>query len=94
MRRAIQVTEITEGLSRELDTFTLDELVPPPPEPWYVRGPRGGLYVATGPVTRRAGFTGDDFMHVTMSVVDRSAGTRYIRPRSALAREARRQLGQ
>ena len=94
MRRAIQVTEITEGLSRELDTFTLDELVPPPPEPWYVRGPRGGLYMATGPVARRVAFTGRDFASGTVSVVDRSAGTRYIRPRSALAQAAKRQLGQ
>ena len=62
--------------------------VPDPPVEWFVRGPRGGLYEATGEVTveietknmtERDWMTGLDVIYV----IHKSEGLRYLRPASA-----------
>jgi hypothetical protein len=58
-----------------------------PPDPWFVKGPRGGLYVATGSRERFASEDGDAFIRNVVVVVDKSEGVRYVRPGSRLYRE-------
>lgn len=85
MSRAIQETRVSTEFCKTLgDLNRVMELVPRPPNPWFVRGPRGGLYVATGVVWRSMGE--QDFITGERVVVDRSDGLRYIRPDSKLAR--------
>ncbi len=73
-------------VSDELLTQYGAGIISAPPVPWFVRGPRGGLYVATGTVERSVGEQGDDFIRNMVTVQDRSEGVRYVRPGSRLAR--------
>ena len=86
MTRAIQVTSVARRLVVEADNPMM--LVDLPPDPWFVRGPRGGVYLATGERERLITEMGDDWMRGTVSIVDRSEGLKYVRPRSRLYREA------
>ncbi len=63
-------------------------IISAPPVPWFVRGPRGGLYVATGARERAVTQTDADFMRNMHTIMDVSEGVRYVRPGSRLARRA------
>ena len=85
MKRAEQATRVSRALVRDHgNPFLLVDL---PPEPWFVRGPRGGVYVATDERERFVTETGDDWMQNMVTVIDRSRGIRYVRPGSPLHRE-------
>jgi hypothetical protein len=63
-------------------------LPPPPVHPWFVKGPRGGLFIATGEIKRATSNAyGDAFIRNTIVVKDESEGARYVRPGSRLARQ-------
>ena len=83
MKQARQVVKVSDEALRDVGFA----VVPTPPDPWFVRGPRGGLYVATGTVERFVGEQGDDFIRNRVTVQDRSEGVRYVRPGSRLARK-------
>ena len=86
MARAARVTTINRAAIQ--DAADAMALVPLPPIDWFVRGPRGGLYIATGERERYITENGDDWARNTLSVVDKSKGLKYVRPGSRLAREA------
>ena len=54
----------------------------------FVRGPRGGLYIATNKRERSIAEMDDDWMTGTLTIVDKSDGVRYVRPNSKLAQRA------
>ncbi len=81
--RAVQVTSVSPEVIAKDTT-----VVPYPPDQWFVRGPRGGLHIATGKRSRIVMQSLDDYFRDTWSVVDKSAGTRYVRPNTRLAKEA------
>jgi hypothetical protein len=82
--RAVLVVKINDAL---VDPRYINQ-IPPPPDPWFVRGPRGGLYVATGEIRKRGpDWMGDDFMRGVQSIVFESEGVRYVRPGSRLAKQ-------
>jgi len=85
--RAAQLTTLAPELFEAFGT----DLVPLPPEPWFVSGPRGGLYVATGNRKRKINW-GVDWMtgRDQVCVVDKSDGTKYLRPGSKLHQQAER----
>ncbi len=84
MKRVHQAVKISDEVLRDVGVA----IVPTPPDPWFVRGPRGGLYVATGARERSVGETANDFIRNQVTVQDRSEGVRYVRPGSKLARRA------
>jgi len=86
MKRAVQVTKVSRQLA--VKAPNLNTLIDLPPADWFVRGPRGGLYLATGERERRVIETGDDWHQNTLSVIDQSSGLRYVLPRSKLAQQA------
>lgn len=88
MKRAIQITPVSAEFMAALDGKPL--LLPLPPVPWYVRGPRGGVYLATGERERRVGETADDFMRNRVTVMDRSEGVKRVRKGTRAYREATR----
>lgn len=61
---------------------------------WYVRGPRGGVYEATGRVVRTVSSDGDYFIRNMVRIEDRSEDSRYVRPGTRAYVEALRQFGQ
>lgn len=64
------------------DMTALEELRPP--DPWFVQGPRGGLYEALGAVTVLASSDYQDyFIRNLVAVKFVSDGVRYLRPGSA-----------
>lgn len=72
-------------------------IVPLPPVHWFVRGPRGGIYMATGErtreVTKRDMFA-EEFFWVPPKgerwwVIDASEDVKYVRPGTKLHRQAR-----
>lgn len=69
----------------------LDEVLPPPKEPWYFQTQRGALYRAVPPFKRQVSEAPDS--PYGMVVVDKSADARYLRPGTkewAAARESLR----
>ena len=91
MKRAMQVSPVSNRAARDAVGMggSVQAMVPLPPDPWYIRGPRGGLYVATG--TRERFFDDqmfDAFIRNMTNVVDRSEGLRYLRPGTRAYREA------
>lgn len=84
MKRAAQLTEISGDPYRQAPDAV--NLVPLPPVDWYVKGPRGGRYIATGRRTRSVGEL--DFLRDMMAVVDKSEGLRYLRPGSRAWKDA------
>lgn len=68
----------------------IDDLLPPPAEPWYFQTRRGGLYRALPPFDRR---TSHEYAmeYNLVTVADRSADAKYLRPGTkewAIARQA------
>lgn len=64
------------------------------PDPWFYRSPRGGLHIAIKPYTVHVRQTDEDWMRNLRSVMVRSAGSRYLRPGTALHRQALGRTGQ
>ena len=58
-----------------------------PPARWFVRGPRGGIHMA-GDDRERLVSEDFDFLSGKVTVCDRSRSSRYVRPGTALHREA------
>ena len=84
MKRATQMIEVSRRALTDPSGAPFFH-APPPPDPWFVRGPRGGLYLATGKVTRSVSHTiNDAFIRDMVVVIDRSEGVRYLRPGSRL----------
>ena len=86
MKHAVQYTKVSRRLLMEVDNPMM--VVDLPPEPWFVKGPRGGWYVATGERERLIGETANDWDMNTLTVTDRSHGIRYLRPGTRLYNEA------
>jgi hypothetical protein len=78
---AAQMVEVSPELFRQYG-WTLIDL---PPVDWFVKGPRGGLYEATGARTRKKVEDGMGHLYV----IDRSEGLRYLRPGSKRHAEAK-----
>ena len=79
--RAKQFVSVTRELYKELGMTVVDL----PPVDWFVRGPRGGLYEATGERTRYVedkNMLDQDWMsgRDVVYVIDQSEGLRYLRP--------------
>lgn len=85
MRRVYKITQVNRTF---LTGLGLDQVPLPPYPHWFVRGPRGGLYVATGERERFVNELDNNWMRGTLSIIDRSEGAKYVRPGSRLAREA------
>ncbi len=83
MKRVHQAVKISDEVLRDVGVA----IVPTPPDPWFVRGPRGGLYVATGARERSIRQTENDFIRNMHTIMDVSEGVRYVRPGSRLARQ-------
>ena len=79
-------TVVSRQFMRE--TPNVNAMIPLPPAPWIVTGPRGGRYVATGEIVRAYVEMPDDFIRGTVTVLDVSEGLRYIRPSRAKDLEA------
>lgn len=94
--RAKQVTSVSGELGADAT-----RIVPLPPVHWFVRGPRGGVYMATGERTREVtdrDLAGEEFFWRPPDggrwwVIDASEGLRYVRPGTVLHREALADLG-
>lgn len=87
MNRARQEVLISNEMALDASTSPM-HLAPYPPSPWYLRGSRGGRYVATGMIERMTTQdTPEAWMRNCTLVVDRSEGVRYIRPGTAEARD-------
>jgi len=84
MRQAVMVTGISaELIEVQPDGSAIVKVWPDlPPIDWEVRGPRGGRYLATGARTRTVMRDVYDWTANTWVVIDRSEGTKYIRPRA------------
>lgn len=82
--RVFKMREVSAGLVADLGEARAMEVFPLPPERWFERGPRGGLYMATGEREREMGQSGDAFMRDVFVLIDRSASSRYIRPGTRL----------
>lgn len=87
MRFVAQMTKVSRQFANEAPN--LNTLIDLPPEHWVAKGPRGGRYLAMGIRTREVGETSDDFLRNMLTVYDRSAEAKYIRPGSKLERELR-----
>lgn len=75
MQRVIVTTEVSRQAALA-DGLT----VPPPPEPCYGIGPRGGRYLGIGP-WRRVVTTEQGWARGTLTVADISTSARYVRPK-------------
>lgn len=74
----MKVAVILKAVSKQVwSDSSLDVL--PPIDPYYVTGPRGGRYLAVPPWTRTVDET-TRWDQNLVTVIDRSAGLRYIRP--------------
>lgn len=87
MRFVAQMTKVSRQFARQVPN--LNTLVDLPPEHWVAKGPRGGRYLATGVRTRQVGEDDNDFVMNMVTVYDRSAEAKYIRPGSKLERDLR-----
>lgn len=67
----------------------------PPKDPCFIKGPRGGLYVAVGEWTVKVAGPGADYRDPLSQrwVAIFSADTRYLRPRSRLWEQAMASVG-
>jgi len=95
MSRAVKRTDLAAEFVADVGIDKAAALVEKPPVHWFVRGPRGGLYMATGTIGRRIASpaeTMDEWFYISekghWSVIDHSEGTSYIRPGSRLYRMA------
>ena len=94
MRRVMRITVINRRVLTDMETSggmpEIIHMVPLPPTPhWFGRGPRGGVYLATGQRTRAASDEyGDCFIRNQVAILDESEGARYVRPGTALHLEA------
>jgi hypothetical protein len=93
--RAKQVIYVSRQFAADVGL----EVVPLPPVNWFVKGPRGGIYMATGERTRSV--SDEEFPSVTggppigtdrLLIVDVSDGAKYVRPGTPLHDEAREAL--
>lgn len=87
MARAIVQYDVSRQVLVD-GSWAFIQMAPPPREPWFVRGPRGGLHVATGKIERRIVEDNDRWDKNLLTVAYISEGTKYVRPNSKLAREA------
>lgn len=78
-------------VSAELSEHEAMALAPLPPDPWYIRRPRGGIYLATGLRDRR--FARGITEQSDSVVIDSSEGACYLRPGTQAHQVAQRALG-
>lgn len=93
--RAVQWTTVTPEFFEEFGMTAINL----PPIHWFVEGPRGGIYEATGLRTRsvvKGEQLGSEWYwrrpDGMLYALDKSEGVRYVRPGTARHREAKAML--